>query len=104
MVPKTGLEPAHGCPHKNLNLACLPIPPLRHSRRSRIPLFAHGCKGKILMPFTVSPDPTMPRHNLSCSAFPNQPFYFLRRQAPVFARFQLPEFELAVAGPLERGD
>jgi hypothetical protein len=27
LVPRTGLEPAHPCEHKNLNLACLPIPP-----------------------------------------------------------------------------
>lgn len=31
LVPKTGLEPAHPCEHKNLNLACLPIPPLRQA-------------------------------------------------------------------------
>ena len=27
MVPGTRLELAHPCEHKNLNLACLPIPP-----------------------------------------------------------------------------
>ena len=26
-VPGAGLEPARGCPHKILSLACLPIPP-----------------------------------------------------------------------------
>src|SRR5438128_3360011 len=30
VVPKRGLEPPRGCPHQTLNLACLPIPPLRH--------------------------------------------------------------------------
>src|SRR5207249_652560 len=29
LVPKRGLEPPRGCPHQTLNLACLPIPPLR---------------------------------------------------------------------------
>src|SRR5207245_9161355 len=28
-MPETGLEPARGCPHQALNLARLPIPPLR---------------------------------------------------------------------------
>ncbi|MDF3055397.1 MAG: hypothetical protein K0Q74_1304 [Gammaproteobacteria bacterium] len=30
MVPRRGLEPPRGCPHKHLKLACLPIPPSRH--------------------------------------------------------------------------
>jgi|WetSurMetagenome_2_1015567.scaffolds.fasta_scaffold00053_5 hypothetical protein len=30
MVPKAGLEPARPCDHQTLNLARLPIPPLRH--------------------------------------------------------------------------
>ena len=32
-VPKAGLEPAQGCPHQPLKLACLPIPPLRHLKQ-----------------------------------------------------------------------
>src|SRR6266850_4694796 len=31
VVPKRGLEPPRGCPHQTLNLACLPIPPLRRT-------------------------------------------------------------------------
>ena len=30
LVPKGGLEPPQAFTHKNLNLARLPIPPLRH--------------------------------------------------------------------------
>jgi hypothetical protein len=30
IVPKRGLEPPPGCPDQTLNLARLPIPPLRH--------------------------------------------------------------------------
>jgi hypothetical protein len=29
LVPKTGFEPARGCPRQNLNLVRLPVPPLR---------------------------------------------------------------------------
>ena len=32
LVPKRGLEPRHPCGHMALNLARLPIPPLRHGR------------------------------------------------------------------------
>jgi hypothetical protein len=39
LVPKTGIEPARGIPHKNLNLARLPIPPLRHIQFSNVRLF-----------------------------------------------------------------
>lgn len=35
MVPKAGLEPARGNPHYALNVACLPIPPLRHGTGRR---------------------------------------------------------------------
>src|SRR5207249_10532560 len=34
MVPKRGLEPRHPCGHQTLNLARLPIPPLRPRERS----------------------------------------------------------------------
>src|SRR5512140_3106997 len=33
MVPKGGFEPPRGCPHQTLNLARLPVPPLRHALR-----------------------------------------------------------------------
>src|SRR5947209_11484278 len=35
VVPKRGLEPPRGCPHQTLNLACLPIPPLRRDARRK---------------------------------------------------------------------
>jgi hypothetical protein len=34
LVPKKGLEPPHPCEYVDLNHARLPIPPLRHDRRS----------------------------------------------------------------------
>lgn len=42
LVPKTGLEPAQACAHKILNLACLPIPPLRQG----LPLY-HDRSGSV---------------------------------------------------------
>lgn len=30
MVAQKGLEPSRGCPHYVLNVACIPISPLRH--------------------------------------------------------------------------
>jgi hypothetical protein len=36
VVPKRGLEPPRGCPHQTLNLACLPIPPLRLDARKAV--------------------------------------------------------------------
>ncbi len=41
-MPKGGLEPPRGNPHKTLNLACLPIPPLRLRYMSAICLH-HYC-------------------------------------------------------------
>ncbi len=34
-VPGAGLEPARGCPHKILSLACLPIPPSRRQETKK---------------------------------------------------------------------
>ena len=33
LVPMGGFEPPRGCPHQTLNLARLPVPPLRHAYR-----------------------------------------------------------------------
>src|SRR5579859_4018812 len=65
-MPKGGLEPPRPCEHNALNVACLPISPLR--------LFT-------FCPFSSSdfpPDLTLDRHYITVSPFTCQVFFSLR--------------------------